>query len=379
VSVAQAVPTVRRSMAEGWATCPAFVMERSERLAFGQAVHTFISTYWRHLQHIGEETDLTGWANLAIDAWARTPGLHQGRFDEYHGLCERFVQSHLGNLATLTAAEEPITLHIGWAVLNCTPDRIDRVDGGDRDDPPTWERITDYKTEQGEMDHWFQISWYAQMRFLTNPSLERLDLVLDLIRWSRPHDPITVERGDLDEWWEATLAALRHRLDVGTGAPVGGPSCEGCALRRKCGEALPTIAIAPLNDAEADVLLSEHRRLDAAAKVRWGLLEEYYRDRDPRLDVNGEEIGYLPTRKPSFRWTAMPSAVAAWARRRSMDWRSFVALTTRSVSNRGVQELAVEDGVAEFAFNPPEFKTRKALVGTRRRKRGSGDGDNDRG
>lgn len=374
MSIAHAVPTIRRSMAEGLATCPAFVMERSERLAFGQAVHTFIAAYWRRLQELGEESDLTGWPALAIDAWARTPGLRQSRWQEFEGLCERFAQSHLGDLHTLAAVEEPITRHVGWAVLVCTPDRIDRLDGGDPDDEAVWERITDYKSELGEMDHEFQLHWYAQMRFLTRSALQRLDLVLDLIRWGRPHDPITVERGELDAWWDAVMQALRHRLDVGPGAPTGGPACEGCALRRTCGESLPSVALAPQTDDEADELLSEHRRLDAAAAVRWGLLDEYYRDRDPRLDVNGEEIGYLLSRKPSFRWTAMPSAVAAWARRRGMDWRPFVGLATKTVSNRGVQDMAVADGVGALGFSPPTFKTRKALVGTRKRRKEDSDG-----
>jgi len=375
MSVAHAVPTIRRSLAEGLASCPAFVMERSERLAFGQAVHRFIAAYWRHLQALGEETDMTGWRDLAADAWARTPGLLQSRWREYAGLCERFTQTHLGDLHTIAAVEEPITLHVGWAILVCTPDRIDRVDGGDPDDEATWERVTDYKTEQGEMDHQFQLHWYAQMRFLTRPALERLDLVLDLVRYGRPHDPITIERGELDEWWDATLQGLRHRLEAGPGAPVGGPSCAGCALRRTCGESLPSVAVAPQTDDEADVLLSEHRRLDAAATVRWDLLEEYYRDREARLDVNGEEIGYLLSRKPTFRWVALPSAVAAWARSKGMDWRSFVGLTTRTATNRGVQDMALAAGMAVMEFSPPSFKTRKALVGTRVRRKAAEEGD----
>lgn len=375
MSVAHAIPTIRRSLAEGLAGCPAFVMERSERLAFGQAFHRFAAAYWRHLQAISEESDLTAVGHLASDAWARTPGLLQSRWAEYIALCDRFAASHLGELDMLAAVEEPITLPIEWAMLVCTPDRIDRIDGGDPDDDATWERITDYKTEQGEMDHEFQIHWYAQMRFLTQPALQRIDLVLDLVRWGAPHDPITVERGELDAWWDTTLAALRHRLDVGPGAPpVGGPACEGCALRRTCGESLPSVAIAPATEEEADILLSEHHRLDAAAKVRWGLLEEFYRDRAPRLDVNGEEIGFLRSRKPAFRWVALPSAVAAWARKRSMDWRPFVGLVTKPVTNRGVQDLAVADGMAVFEFNPPQFKTRKALVGTRKRRALSDDG-----
>jgi hypothetical protein len=367
MSVIHDVPTIRRSLAEGLATCPAFVMERSERLAFGQAVHTFIATYWRHLQAIGEESDLTRWTELAANAWARTPGLLQSRFREFMGLCERFVQMHLGDLRSLAAVEEPITRHVGWAVLVCTPDRIDRIDGGDPDDDATWERITDYKSELGEMDHWFQLSWYAQMRLLARPALQRLDLVLDLIRFGQPHDPITVERGELDVWWDATLRAVRHRLDAGPGAPVGGPACEGCALRRTCGESLPSMAVAPQTEEEADIVLAEHRRLDAAAKVRWGLLEEFYRDRLPRDDVNGEEIGYLETREDSFELLLNASEMRFFAALSGMDPDALVKPVTPN--NAGLKDQLAALGLARYYRKPPVFKTRKALVGTRKRRR----------
>jgi hypothetical protein len=366
VSAVHAIPTIRRSLAEGLATCPAFRMERSERLAFGQAAHQFIAAYWRHLQALREETDMSGWQPLAVDAWARTTGLAQSRFHEYMGLCERFVGSHLGELHTLAAVEEPITHHVGWGILVCTPDRIDRIDGGDPDDDATAERIVDYKTEMGEMDHLFQLSWYAQMRFLTRPALQRLDLVLDLVRWGRPHDPITIERGELDAWWDATLQALRHRLDAGPGAPVGGPACEGCALRRTCGESLPSVAIAPETEEEADELLAEHRRLDEAAKVRWGLLEEWYRDRPARPEVHGEEIGYLETREDSFELLIGASQMRLFAALSGMDPDALVAPVTPS--NKGLRERLVELELARFYRKPPVFKTRKAMVGTRVRR-----------
>jgi hypothetical protein len=76
-------PVIRRSMAEGLMTCPDYRLEQSEVLAFGRAFHLFVADYWRHLQAIGEESDLNSWELIASEAWARTPGLRQSRFGEY--------------------------------------------------------------------------------------------------------------------------------------------------------------------------------------------------------------------------------------------------------------------------------------------------------
>jgi PD-(D/E)XK nuclease superfamily len=370
VSVAHAIPTIRRSLAEGLASCPSFVMERSERLAFGQAFHRFAAAYWRHLQAIGEETDMTGWRPLAQDAWARTPGLRQSRFAEYIGLAEKFVDTHVGELATLSEAEEPIPLNVGDMVLVCTPDRIDRLDGGDRDEDATWERITDYKTELGEMDHEFQLFWYVQMRFLTQPALERVDAVLDLVRRGWPHDPITIERGALDSWWATTLDGLRHRLAIGPGPRDGGTQCDSCALRRTCGEALTVAVAIPETDEEADALLAEHHRAKAAADARWHALETYYDGRDERV-VGDEEIGYLAARKPSFRIAVGSRELVHWAFRHGMD--GFSLVTPTRITNRGLQDQLQVAGLGAPALGEPEFKTRKALAGTRVRRRPAGD------
>jgi PD-(D/E)XK nuclease superfamily len=374
-------PTVRRSLAEGLLTCPRFRMEESERLAFGQAFHAFIASYWRHLQAIGEETDMSGWLPLAKDAWARTPGLLQSRFAEFMDLCERFAATHLGELDTLVAVEEPMALNLGWVVLVCTPDRIDRVDGGDPDEDATWERITDYKSEMGEMEHAFQLSWYAQMRFLTRPSLERIDVVLDLVRWGLTDDPLTIERGDLDAWWDTVLQGLRRRLEGSAEPPRGGPACVGCALRRTCASALTTAVAIPETDDEADQLLADHRRADAAAGARWEALKMYYAGRSPRV-VNGEEIGFLQSRDESFELLVGPRAMRLFAAMNLMDQDAL--LQVAPIRNKGLQNRLIELGVARRYRKPGEFKTRQAEpeAKCRRRERRlaaaqEGDGDSE--
>ncbi len=363
MSIAHPLPAVRRSLAEGWASCPAFVMERSERLAFGQAAHLFIASYWRHLQAKGEETDMTGWTDLATEAWARTPGLLQSRFGEFMALCDHFTQTHMGEMDTLLAVEEPITRNVGWAVLVCTPDRIDRADNGDPDEDPSWLRLRDYKTEAGEMDHEFQVWFYVQMIFLSMPSVERVDVELDLIRRRMPNEPFTIERGDLDIWWEATLKALHHRLDSGPGAPVGGPACESCALRRTCGESIPSLAVAPQTQEEANALLAEHRRLAGAEAVRWALLEEFYRNHPAQPDVNGEEVGFLETRTDSVELLATAAQMRDFASGLGMDPDTYLKPVVPS--DRDSRELLEAEGLLRFYRKPEVFKVRKALRGTR--------------
>ena len=369
MNVAHAKPEIRRSLAEGLLSCAQFQREDSEVLAFGTAVHTFVGSYWRHLQALGRDSDLTAVSGLASDAWARTTGLKQSRYREFMELCDRFGNTHLGSVDTIEAIEEPIVWDAAWAVLNCTPDRIDRIDGGDPDEDPTWERITDYKTEQGEMEHAFQMAWYTQMRFLQRPSVQRIDFVLDLIRSrSGPFDPVTYERGELDQWWEMTLQALRLRwASIGVGAPpTGGPACADCARRRTCGAALKEVAAIPLDDGEADQLLSEHRRLDAAASIRWEALRAYYKDRLPRV-VNGEEIGFLETREPSFEVTASARDLRFYAALSLKDQDAYVQ--PASISNRGERDRMVQWGLARYYTKPPIFKARKAEPERRKRAR----------
>lgn len=374
MNVVPSRPEVRRSLAEGLLVCPQFQREDGEALAFGSAVHAFIASYWRHLQAVRRDSDLTQVTGLASAAWARTAGLDLSRHDEFMALCGRFADTHLGLVETIVAVEETLVHDAGFAILNCTPDRIDRLAPADQDEEPTWLLIHDYKTEQGEMEHGFQMRWYVKQAELQYPSAQRIDFEIDPIRArSGPYERVTFERGELDQWWETTQAGLRQRLAAPHAPPVGGPACRDCALRFRCARSIVPVFAEPRTEEQADQLLADWHRLDAGAAARWEALRLWYQDREPRV-VNGEEIGFLETREPSFRWTAMPSAVAAWARRRGMDWRAFADLATKTTRNKGVQDLAVADGVAELAFNPPVFKTRNAPTERRKRRAAAGEG-----
>jgi len=367
VNVLPSKPEVRRSLAEGLLVCPQFRREGGEALAFGQAVHTFIATYWRHLQAVGRDSDLTAVSTLAAAAWAMTLGLKQSRFDEFAALCQRFADAHLGDLADVVAIEETLVHDAGFALLNCTPDRIDRLAPADPDEDPTWLLIRDYKTEQGEMEHEFQIRWYAQQALLHWPSVGRIDFEIDLIRSrSGPFERVTFERGELDAWWATTLDALRRRLAAPNAPAVGGPACEGCALRYRCAEAIVPVFLEPTDDAGADVLLAEWHRLDEAAKARWQALELYYGDKPWRV-VNGEEIGYLETRDPSFELLVGAAQMALFGHLSGMDPWAYVRAA--APTNRGLRDRLVELGLAQYRTKPGEFKTRKAEPERRRKRR----------
>jgi hypothetical protein len=361
-------PEVRRSLAEGLVCCPQFRMEESEALAFGQAVHTFAAAYTRHLQAAGLDSDLAMVTALSSDAWARTLGLRQERWDEFMELCDLFARSHAIRVETILTVEQPLIRDVGFAIVNCTPDRVDRLDDGDPDDDPTWLGITDYKTEEGEMDHAFQERWYVHQAFQEWPAVRWIDFAFDFLRHPCEPEVRRWVRGETDIWWETQMQALRLRLLAPDAPPRGGPACDSCALRRDCGAALTRAAAIPRSDEEADVLLEEHHRMHAGAALRWDALEAYYRGRPERV-VQGEEVGWLLTRRPSWFWTARPSAVAAWALRRRLDWRAFVHVTARPLLNRGLQEEATAAGLGELRFKPREFKTRRAEPERRRRRR----------
>lgn len=360
-------PEIRRSLAEGLLACSDFQREDGERLAFGIAFHDFVALYWRRLQAIHEESDLTAVRGLASEAWARTPGLLQSRFDEFMGLAERFAETHLGNLATLTVVEHTEVLDVGFAVLTATMDRIDRLDAGDPDDDATWEQITDYKTEQGEMDHAYQIRDYVQKRFLNHPRLRRISFVVDPVRLGRPDEPIEFERGGLDEWWRVNLDGLRRRLDTPPGNPTGSAKCYECALRTTCGRALAEAREAPTTEAQADEQLAEHHRLDAGAEVRWAGLKHFYEGRDERV-VAGEDVGFLETLEPSVEILVGPTEMRFYNAVSGRPQDAYLKVATPT--SRAVVDQMLVLGLARSRYKPRQFKTRihKELGRVARRK-----------
>src|SRR5579859_661464 len=153
LAIESAKPVIRRSLAEGLLSCVQFQREDGEQLAFGQALHSFIAAYTLQCQAAGEETRLTDVSRLASEAWARTHGLLQSRWQEFLDLCQHFAESRPAQLGTLMHVEHTITLDVGFAIVTCTVDRIDRTDYGDPDEEPRRIQTSDWKSERAEMDH----------------------------------------------------------------------------------------------------------------------------------------------------------------------------------------------------------------------------------
>jgi len=353
-------PVIRRTLAENLLSCSVFEREDGEILAFGQAFHSFAAAYILQCQATNEETRLTDVPRLAAEAWQRTHGLLQSRFAEFINLCQGFAESHMANLGTLMHLEHTETLDVGWAVLTCTIDRIDRADMGDPDDEPRRELIEDYKTEEGEMDHTFQISWYSQMRLLKHPALEEILFQIDSIRGRYKAEPVVVQRGDLELWWRTTLAGLRERWEASPAArfPTGGPACQMCAKRYQCPKALAEARAIPENEDQADEVFEETLRMEESLAVRKKGLKVFYQDRAPRI-AHGHEVGFLVPHKPHLVVTKSAKEVRSWLNRRHYD--GDMAMKVDVDALEPVRDKLIESGMATLEYSKPGFRWRNWL------------------
>ena len=351
-------PVIRRSLAEALLTCRDFEREDGEQLAFGQAAHSFFATYLHQCQATGEETRLTDVATLATAAWERTEGLDQNRWPEYMQLCQQFSETHTAELSTLTAYEHTEVVDVGFAFITGTMDRIDRLDHGDRDDAATVERILDYKTEQGEMDHAFQLSTYAQLRFLNHPALRELHMVIDPVRDRYRAEPLVLRRGDVDFWWASMLRGLRQRLEAPLGRPVGGPACPMCAKRYACPKSLAIARAVPENLDQAEEIFEETLRLEESVKVHKEGLKVFFQDRAPHV-AHAHEIGFLAPRDEHMVITAAPAKLRTWLKRRHVDADAAFKYDLEVL--RPFKADLIEAGLATLERSRPSFKWRNYL------------------
>ncbi len=349
-------PVIRRSLAEAILQCSHYEGDFGPQLAFGSAFHSFAASYALECYEAGKESLLTRVTSLAERAWSDQRGVEPGRWLEFLELCEKWAASHTADLHTLMTIEETLTLDVGWAILTCTLDRQDRIDAGDPDDEPTKIRVTDWKTELGEMPHEFQIWDYSAKRFATMPSLIDLEFVIDPVRQNQPYPPITFVRGQLDRWWDMTQRTLRARVFGPKGDPHGGPACENCRLRLECAASTAVARHAPQNDAEARALVEKREVLAAGLALADELLEQYTDGRAPLLDVAGRDAGWMTTVKPSFKAIAPASRVIEWAVETGRDIEAVVkpAAPTR----RDEKNAWLDAGLAVEEFGPLKFTIR---------------------
>jgi hypothetical protein len=254
--------------------------------------------------------------------------------------------------------EHTVTQDVGFAVLTCTMDRLDRADAGDPDEEPTYIQISDWKTERAELDHDFQARWYAQMVFLSHPAVQLVVFAVHALRdWWKP-EPYLFQRGQLDLWWEMTLSGLKARLDVPHAAPVGGPACPSCAKRYECARSTAMAGSIPENEDQADEQFQEVLRLEEALDVRKEGLKHFYSGHAERV-VNGHEIGYLTPRDPRLVITVAPLDFLKWVRRKRMGLEQALKVDTSQLTGKRLQEQLVAGGVAKHEFSRPAFKWRK--------------------
>lgn len=379
LALESAKPVIRRSLAESLLACTQFEMDDGEQLAFGTGLHAFIAAYTLLCKEAGEETRFTDVSRLASEAWARTAGLLQSRWTEFMSLCEHFAETHPSELGTLMHIEHTLTHDVGWALLTCTVDRIDRTDFGDPDEAPHSIQISDWKSERGEQDHDFQARWYSAMAFLSFPSLEDVVFAVHALRdWWKP-EPMYFHRGELDVWWRATLAGLQARLATPNAAPVGGPACVSCAKRGSCSKAIALARELPDNEAQADELFEEALRMEQAFEVRKDALKKFYADREARV-VNGHELGFLTPREPHLVITKSPKEVRTWLTRHHMDGEAAMKVDKEQFGNKAVQEKLVTAGLATLEHGRPAFKWRnfvpaRAARAEKKRQSESGEGE----
>lgn len=376
--MAATMPVIRRSLAEALLSCTHYESEESEHAAFGTALHDFHAAYTNLCVEANEESRLQDIDRLAVDAFWLRGGVDPGRLDEFKSLCDHFARTRLMRPATFMSVEQTLTLDVGWAILTCTVDRMDRMDNGDRDDPATEVLITDRKTEwpgyqtvevegeDGALDerrqterHPFQMNWYVQERFLTMPSLSRVGFFFDYVRVGHYPENVTwFERGELDPWWADVLKGLQKKLAGPKGQPTGGNACQFCRNRRDCPMAISAAATAPTTPAEADQQLEEQLRLEEAIKLRKSQLKAFYADRDPRVAI-GHEVGFQAPREKSFKVTGTAAQVKAWADEKGLEGIELLEVDKDALGAETRRQL-VDAGLASFEYSAPSFKVRKA-------------------
>lgn len=378
------IETYRRSTVESVIQCNAYEGDRSLEAGAGTAFHTAVKAYWLHCQARREESDLSAIVPIARRAFL-TPevGLHPDLLDDLVELFDHFARSHLAELDTLLRLEDTIeadpglTNPITGAAIRFTgtPDRLDRLDGGDPDDDPTWVAIGDYKTNRAVVNNMFQGRFYALLVFLTMGTVDRVTTRFDYVRF--PHVRglrqagaqngvieidywrEEVEDGWLGEWWETIKLLFLEKLTAPV-EPQGCAACEYCRKRTTCGGVLTPYTGTPITVEEAHALYRDWLRAKQVERTRWKALEGFFRiTGTPAQHWEGDDVGFQRPREPRLVVTD-PLAVVTHMEALGMDGRGalYTAIDKRKVP-AAIHPSLVEVGAARREPGDLAFKRRR--------------------
>jgi len=380
-------------------SCAVSESDMGENAAFGIFVHDCIYEYLLACVQAKQESRWSVLPQIVTNQFYRVPrGLPPARLDEAQELLDRFAHMHLADLdrmlwlpvyepsrrlltdhpspvwagqawttdgAAKPALEYTMKLDVGWAVVSGTVDRMDRMDGDDRDDPPRIVQATDYKSQWAATPHLFQGRTYASLAFAQPwaQALEEFWWMPDPFKLRRdPNESVVVyRRGDLDQWWEETLIGVRQRWELrvsGRAVPTGGAACQYCALRYSCPKALPMARGMPENNDQARELAMEWIRMDASRALRKESLAAYFSEHAP-IQVGGYEVGFLDPRDERFV-TKDPMGVVNHLSAQGLDGSAVLkTIVDAAKIPNDLKPALVEAGVAKMVRGAATFKRRK--------------------
>jgi hypothetical protein len=354
-------PVIRRTMLQGLLSCTEWASGESEQAAFGSAMHDAIAAYLLSCKAHREESRLADIDELARDAFFRKArGLDPSRLDEFKALLDRFARTHTADLHSLIHLEHTLTTDEGFAILTGTVDRLDRIDGGDPDDPPTAILIRDWKTSWAPEPHAFQLMTYSALACKTWPSVQLVATEADHFRLGSA-GVIRAEyyREWLLEWWDDIIFGLRARLDGPTGTPTGGAGCQYCTKRFSCAAAIAPHNLSPENEEQAIEIFQTAIRHEAALDESKKALKAYFGDRDPAV-WEGLEVGFLSPRDPSFKVGDIEAFRGAMKGLGLDPEPAIHASVEIKAVPSVVRPQLIEAGAAQMTLGDPAFKWRKA-------------------
>jgi PD-(D/E)XK nuclease superfamily len=297
------LPKLSRYRVEALLACSAWAPSPGGPEArWGSAFHLAAQLWHRNRMAEGPPLALEEYVEHAV---SRTPGFPMERRDELGSLLFRWLASP-PDLGGYDESQAEVLLERtaeGVAVLSGIADRIDadahRV------------RIVDYKTA------WlstatpprkapFQLMFYAWLAARRWLDADTFELVQSGVRtdvtWAW-----TMTLAEVEAWGEAMTARLAAVL-AAEPTPTGGTACQYCAKRWACGAAIASAAGMPENDSQAEEVVQDVVRLEAALDERKAALKAFMADREPAVFA-GMKVGYTLT-APSVRLVDKERAVA---------------------------------------------------------------------